>query len=97
MKVHYRELGSGPPLLLVHGLMTASYSWRYVAPKLAETYRVIVPDLPGAGASDKVVGKTYSLDALGTWVGDAAARIVTHGGLSSDLAHELQAQIEAAS
>jgi pimeloyl-ACP methyl ester carboxylesterase len=28
--VHYRELGSGPPLLLVHGLMTSSYSWRYI-------------------------------------------------------------------
>ncbi|HEX7663265.1 MAG TPA: alpha/beta hydrolase, partial [Polyangiaceae bacterium] len=67
---HYRELGDGPPLLLVHGLMTASYSWRYVAPKLAETYRVIVPDLPGAGGSDKVIDATYSLSALATWVGE---------------------------
>lgn len=70
MGVHYRELGSGPPLLLIHGLMTASYSWRYVAPKLAETYRVIAPDLPGAGGSEKVVGRPYSLGALATWVGE---------------------------
>lgn len=28
LRIHYREAGSGPPLLLVHGLMTTSYSWR---------------------------------------------------------------------
>ena len=36
MKVHYRELGEGPPLLLIHGLMTSSYSWRYVLGPLVE-------------------------------------------------------------
>lgn len=53
VRVIYRELGSGPPLLLVHGLMTSGYSFRYVIEPLAETYRVIVPDLVGAGDSDK--------------------------------------------
>jgi pimeloyl-ACP methyl ester carboxylesterase len=51
--IHYREVGSGPPLLLVHGLMTTSYSWRYVLDALGESFRVIAPDLPGCGRSGK--------------------------------------------
>jgi pimeloyl-ACP methyl ester carboxylesterase len=46
------ELGTGPPLVLIHGLMTASYSFRYVLDTLTRRYRVILPDLPGSGASD---------------------------------------------
>lgn len=46
------EKGSGPPLLLVHGLMTSAYSWRYVITALSKQYRVIAVDLPGAGESD---------------------------------------------
>ncbi len=70
MRVAYREMGSGPPLLLVHGLMTTSYSWRYVYAPLAKKYRVIAPDLPGAGASDKPLDREYSLEALATWLGE---------------------------
>jgi pimeloyl-ACP methyl ester carboxylesterase len=45
------EAGDGPPLLLIHGLMTSAYSWRYVITRLAKNYRVIALDLPGAGRS----------------------------------------------
>jgi pimeloyl-ACP methyl ester carboxylesterase len=48
----YVETGSGPPMLLIHGLMTSAYSYRYVASALARQHRVIVLDLPGAGQSD---------------------------------------------
>ncbi len=53
--IHVRVLGpvDAPPLLLVHGFMTSSYSWRYVFAELARDYRVYAPDLPGAGRSDK--------------------------------------------
>lgn len=51
--IHLRVLGHGPPLLLVHGFMTSSYSWRYVIGELAQDYTVYAPDLPGAGRSDK--------------------------------------------
>ncbi len=51
MTLSWVEAGSGPPLLLVHGLMTSAYSWRYVASTLAKSYRVIALDLPGAGKS----------------------------------------------
>jgi pimeloyl-ACP methyl ester carboxylesterase len=37
IKIHCKVMGHGPPLLLVHGLMTSSYSFRYVIPALAES------------------------------------------------------------
>ena len=52
VSVYGRLAGSGPPLLLIHGLMTSGYSFRYVVPALAAKYRVIIPDLPGAGRSE---------------------------------------------
>jgi pimeloyl-ACP methyl ester carboxylesterase len=51
--VHVRVFGSGPPLLLIHGLMTSSYSWRYVFEELGAAYTVYAPDLPGSGKSGK--------------------------------------------
>jgi pimeloyl-ACP methyl ester carboxylesterase len=44
--IRYRELGNGRPIVLVHGLLTNGELWREVAPKLAEEFRVIVPDWP---------------------------------------------------
>jgi pimeloyl-ACP methyl ester carboxylesterase len=43
--------GSGPPIVLVHGLGGMASNWRLVAPDLARERRVIVPDLPGHGGS----------------------------------------------
>ena len=45
--------GSGPPLLLLHGAPQSHVSWRLVAPKLAATHTVVVPDLRGYGDSSK--------------------------------------------
>ena len=42
-------MGSGSPILLLHGAGAATHSWRDVAPRLAETFTVIAPDLPGHG------------------------------------------------
>jgi pimeloyl-ACP methyl ester carboxylesterase len=69
MSVHYREWGSGPPLLLVHGLMTTSYSWRYVLEPLGRHFRLIVPDLPGCGRSDKPDGH-YGAEAIAVAIGE---------------------------
>lgn len=49
----YRVLGEGPPLVLLHGLMTSGYSFRYVVEPLARHHTVYVPDLVGSGESDK--------------------------------------------
>jgi haloacetate dehalogenase len=45
------ERGSGPPVLLLHGFPQTHRCWQRVAPRLAETYQVVTPDLRGYGAS----------------------------------------------
>jgi pimeloyl-ACP methyl ester carboxylesterase len=45
------EGGDGPPMVLLHGPGEFAAAWRPVLPRLARTHRVIVPDLPGHGAS----------------------------------------------
>ncbi len=54
IRTHVKVKGKGPPLLLVHGLMTSSYSFRYVIEPLGAQYTCFVPDLPGAGQSEAV-------------------------------------------
>jgi pimeloyl-ACP methyl ester carboxylesterase len=44
--IRYRELGTGTPIVLVHGLLTNSLLWRDVADALGENFRVIAPDWP---------------------------------------------------
>ena len=43
--------GNGPPLLLLHGYPETHLAWRLVAPQLAQSFTLIVPDLPGYGDS----------------------------------------------
>jgi len=60
MVLAYRELGAGPPVLLLHGWPTSSYLWRRVLGPLARRHRVVALDLPGFGGSDKPTGVRYS-------------------------------------
>ncbi len=52
-KMRYLRAGSGPPLILLHGLMGYSFSWRYTMPALAAYRTVYAPDMLGAGFSDR--------------------------------------------
>ena len=52
MKLHYREMGEGQPLVILHGLFGFSDNWQTHAKKLAEYYRVILVDLRNHGHSD---------------------------------------------
>lgn len=52
-RMRYLKAGAGPPLLLLHGLMGYSFSWRYAMPALAPYRTVYAPDLLGAGFSDR--------------------------------------------
>jgi pimeloyl-ACP methyl ester carboxylesterase len=56
----YRVAGTGPALLLVHGLLEDSLTWRKVIPRLARTHTVIAPDLFGHGESDAPPDVDYS-------------------------------------
>jgi haloalkane dehalogenase len=53
-RLAYVEVGSGAPIVLLHGNPTSSYLWRDVIPPLAGVGRVIAPDLIGHGDSDKL-------------------------------------------
>jgi haloacetate dehalogenase len=48
--------GQGPPLLLLHGYPQTHVMWHLVAPRLAERFTVVAPDLRGYGDSSKPVG-----------------------------------------
>ncbi|HEV2400895.1 MAG TPA: alpha/beta hydrolase [Candidatus Sulfotelmatobacter sp.] len=52
-RMRYLRAGSGPALILLHGLMGYSFSWRYTMPALAPYRTVYAPDLLGAGFSDR--------------------------------------------
>lgn len=75
-RLHVRELGSGPALLLVHGLGGQMGHFTYgLAQRLAERYRVVVVDRPGSGYSHRHAGGA----GLRTQAGALAALIDTLG------------------
>ncbi len=45
-RIHYRERGSGEPIVFVHGVLVNGDLWRGVVPRLADRYRCITPDWP---------------------------------------------------
>ncbi|MEO7149727.1 MAG: alpha/beta fold hydrolase [Rhodanobacteraceae bacterium] len=59
----YYEGGHGPPLVLLHGYMGDRETWLDVARYLTPNFRVIVPDLPGWGQSQRSVNADYSYTA----------------------------------
>jgi len=67
-KVFYREAGlkTAPTILLLHGFPTSSHMFRDLIPALADSYRVVAPDLPGFGFSDAPDRKKfrYTFDHL---------------------------------
>ena len=63
-RMRYLRAGSGPPLVLVHGLLGHSFSWRYALPLFAQNFTTYAVDLLGAGYSDRpVVGQTLRANA----------------------------------
>ncbi|CAB4901431.1 unannotated protein [freshwater metagenome] len=67
--VAYRCAGSGPVVLLVHGIAGTSAVWEAVIPELATTHTVIAPDLPGHGRSGRSAGD-YSVGAMAATLRD---------------------------
>jgi pimeloyl-ACP methyl ester carboxylesterase len=96
-RVSYRTAGSGPVVLLIHGIAGTSEQWADVAPVLAEDYTVVAPDLLGHGNSAKPIGD-YSLGAYAVSLrdllivlGHRRATVVGHslgGGIAMQFAYE---------
>jgi pimeloyl-ACP methyl ester carboxylesterase len=99
----YRMEGSGPALLLLHGIAGSSRTWRDVFPRLTDRFTVIAPDLMGHGQSQKPVGD-YSLGAFASGIRDllevlgiGRATVVGQsfgGGVAMQLAYQHPEQCE---
>jgi pimeloyl-ACP methyl ester carboxylesterase len=64
-EIAWDRLGDGPPVVMVHGTPWSSWTWRRIAPRLAERFTVYVFDLLGFGVSDQRPGQDVSLAAHG--------------------------------
>src|SRR5271167_1118444 len=73
----YWFAGSGPPLLLIHGFMGYSFSWRFNVEPLSRYFSVYAMDLPGCGFSQRMEGpqRTLAADA------EAVLRFMDHFGI----------------
>lgn len=62
LKINYRIIGEGRPFLILHGWGSNSEKWQKIGELLAQNgIKVIIPDLPGFGKSDKPL-KAWNLD-----------------------------------
>jgi pimeloyl-ACP methyl ester carboxylesterase len=102
-RVSYRAAGSGPALLLLHGIANSSDTWAAVAPLLSRHYTVIAPDLLGHGESATPRGD-YSLGAhasgardVVTALGHERVTVVGHslgGGIAMQFAYQFPERTE---
>jgi pimeloyl-ACP methyl ester carboxylesterase len=102
-RVSYRTAGSGPALLLLHGIATSSTTWERVAPPLSEHFTLIAPDLMGHGESATPRGD-YSLGAhasgvrdIVTALGHERVTVLGHslgGGIAMQFAYQFPERVE---
>ena len=62
-RMRYLRAGSGPALILLHGLLGYSFSWRFTMPAVAPYATVYAPDMLGSGFSDRAFALDYSMRA----------------------------------
>ena len=61
-EIHYQVAGNGKPVMLLHGFAEDGRIWKQMAARLAETYTVIVPDIPGSGQSGMLADEHAGMD-----------------------------------
>jgi len=94
IRIHLTEAGDGPALVLLHGLSATHVNWERTIPAFADRWRVVAPDLPGHGRSDKP-DAPYTIDfyagvvrSLGRELGLKEA-VVVGNSLGGQIAVEL--------
>lgn len=77
VRLRVAEQGSGPSVLLLHGFLMSRQAWDGVVPRLSGRFRVVVPDLPGFGESEKPApGRfDYGVEAFSECVADLIAAV----------------------
>lgn len=97
LRMRYLQAGSGPPLVLVHGLLGYSFSWRFNLAALARQRTVYAPDLPGAGFSEPSATMDCSMAGCASRLGQFLDRLgiencdllgTSHGGAIAMMAAE---------
>jgi pimeloyl-ACP methyl ester carboxylesterase len=101
--IAFRTAGTGPVLVLVHGMAGSSDTWRHVMPALARRFTVVAPDLLGHGASAKPAGE-YTVGAHANVLRDLLAALGHEratfvgqslgGGVVMQLAYQFPARCE---
>ncbi len=102
-QVAYIEAGTGPVLLLVHGIGGTFENWQAVIEPLARRHTIVAPDLPGHGGSAPAAGD-YSIGAFASGLrdllitlGHERATLVGHslgGGIAMQLAYQFPELVE---
>lgn len=102
--VSYVEAGEGSPLILIHGIPVWGYIWHGIYPELARTHRILIPDLPGFGFSDKadcfdrsIACQANMIDAWLEQLGVSRATIIGHdigGGVALRMATLFPERVE---
>jgi pimeloyl-ACP methyl ester carboxylesterase len=103
VSIAWSEMGSGPPLLLIHGFQDTHRVWAKVALRLADDFRVMMIDLPGSGLSDRPDASytlTWYAKMIIEWMdatGLAQAHICAHsfgGGIAQWMLLEGRSRID---
>jgi pimeloyl-ACP methyl ester carboxylesterase len=99
----FRRLGSGPCVVLLHGLGATGRAWDGLTAELATDHLVVVPDLPGHGSS-RIRNGDHSLGAVATalrdllvMIGQPRATVVGHslgGGVALHFAYQYPERCE---
>ncbi len=74
-RVHYRDRGSGPVVVLLHGSNSSLFTWEGWVSALASSYRVVTLDLPGHGLTGPDPRGRYSLAEMAEFVEAFASAI----------------------
>jgi pimeloyl-ACP methyl ester carboxylesterase len=102
-RVNVIELGSGPPVVFIHGLSGSWQNWLEQLPVFAREHRVVALDLPGFGASEmpaeeiSIAGYARTVDAIFDAVGIDSAAVVGNsmgGFIGAELAIAYPARVE---
>ena len=100
MQLHFKQLGQGEPLVLLHGLFGSADNWFSIAPKLAERFHVFAADLRNHGQSPHDADMSYPLMAADVENffaanGLASASVIGHS-MSGKVAIQLAVDFSAA-
>jgi non-heme chloroperoxidase len=78
VRLHYRDQGQGPPIVLVHGWAMSGRFFDALVERLLPARRCIVPDLRGCGASEARSG-THTMDRMAQDLGELVAHLDVRG------------------